>query len=400
MAKNRKGSLKHDEKRIIKALLSQGWRNQDIQALVNIGRKYTINGARITEVKKDDSIVAATKDEVHFFEVKQHSFDEKTGLNPFVNERLIRAREAMILAVQVFNNPTTCFKSEVFTMLANVAWTYLIHEFYEQNDVNIVGCDGRTLLLSKAIERNDCPFNDGVKNNLRSLKKLRDEVEHKLLGRADFKWLGLFQACCLNFDRVLCQLFGKKLTLARELSFALQFSKLDFSQTTTLNRYEIPEHIDAIDARLHEDMTEEQIADLDYQFRVVYTLDAVSKSRAHFQFVNPDSTQGKEIHNVLVRHQLSDSLYPHKAGDVVNKVKNDTGKKFTTHNHTQAWKFFNVRPASGGSQPENTNKEYCIYHPVYNSYTYSDSWIEYLKNIVKNDEEFSKLKLYKFPKIK
>ncbi|WP_221624817.1 hypothetical protein [Zymomonas mobilis] len=192
----------------------------------------------------------------------------------------------------------------------------------------------------------------------------------------------------------------KKLTLARELSFALQFSKLDFSQTTTLNRYEIPEHIDAIDARLHEDMTEEQIADLDYQFRVVYTLDAVSKSRAHFQFVNPDSTQGKEIHNVLVRHQLSDSLYPHKAGDVVNKVKNDTGKKFTTHNHTQAWKFFNVRPASGGSQPENTNKEYCIYHPVYNSYTYSDSWIEYLKNIVKNDEEFSKLKLYKFPKIK
>jgi hypothetical protein len=40
----------------------------------------------------------------------------------FDHERLIRAGEAMVLGVQVFNNPTLRFKTEVFTMLANVAW--------------------------------------------------------------------------------------------------------------------------------------------------------------------------------------------------------------------------------------------------------------------------------------
>ena len=46
-----------------------------------------------------------------------------TGLNQYDDERLIRAREAMILAVQIFNSPALKFKTEVFTMLTNVAWT-------------------------------------------------------------------------------------------------------------------------------------------------------------------------------------------------------------------------------------------------------------------------------------
>ena len=129
-ARNRDGALTDEEKPIVKALLTEGWRNEDIQALINIGRKATINSARITETKHDNTIVAATNEEVEFFQIRKNSFDQRTGLNLFDNERLIRAREAMILAVQVFNSPAMCFKTEVFTMLANVALTYLMHEYY------------------------------------------------------------------------------------------------------------------------------------------------------------------------------------------------------------------------------------------------------------------------------
>jgi len=101
---------------------------------------------------------------------------------------------------------------------------------------------------------------------------------------------------------------------------------MNLEQLATLNRYEIPAHIDAIDAGLTEGMTEAQIADLEYQFRVVYALDAVTKSRAHFQFVLPESAEGKDIRNVLVQHKLADHLYPHKPGEVVSQVHQNTGK--------------------------------------------------------------------------
>ena len=389
------GALTAAEKPIVKALLARGWRNQDIQALVNVGRKATINSARITETKNDDSIVAAGDAEVEFFQIRKNSYDKNTGLNLFDDERLIRAREAMILAVQVFNSPATSFKTEVFTMLANVAWTYLMHEYYDRKGVKIVGKDGRSLLLSQMVERHDCPLSKGVRDNLRAVKVLRDDVEHKLLGRADAKWLGLFQACCLNFDKSMCELFGAQLTLSNELAFALQFTKLNFEQVSTLNKYEIPGEIDAIDARLLEGMSDSQIADTEFQFRVVYTLDAVTKSRAHFQFVQPDSAEGKDIRNVLVQHKLADHLYPHKPSDVVRKVVEATNLAFTQHNHTQAWRLFEVRPRNGTAQPENTKRDYCIFHAAHGDYTFSDQWVQKLVAVCSDAQQLQELKSFK-----
>lgn len=392
--RNREGALTASEKPIVKALLAKGWRNQDIQALVNVGREATINSGRITETKLDDTIEAAGDEEVEFFQIRKNSYDQKTGLNLFDHERLIRAREAMVLAVQVFNSLGMRFKTEVFTMLSNVAWTYLMHEHYDRKGVKIVGKDGRSLLLSQILDRHDCPLSKGIKDNLRALKILRDDVEHKLLGRGDSKWLGLFQACCLNFDKAMCELFGAQLTLSHDLSFALQFAKLNFEQITTLNKYEIPGEIDAVDARLREGMSEAQVADLEYQFRVVYTLDAVTKSRAHFQFVQPDSVEGKDIRNVLVQHKLADHLYPHRPADVVKKVLEMSGGAFTQRNHTQAWRKLNARPRAGAAQPENTNRDYCIYHAAHGDYTFSDQWVQLLAATCRDEAALKELKAF------
>lgn len=395
VGRKREGALTAAEKPVVKALLAKGWRNQDIQALVNIGRDATINSARITEAKNDESIGVAEDEEVEFFQLRKNSFDSKTGLNLYDHERLVRAREAMILAVQVFNSPSVRFKTEVFTMLANVAWTYLMHEHYDRRSVRIVDRDGRSLLLSQMLDRHDCPLSKGMRDNLRGMKILRDDVEHKLLGRADSRWLALFQACCLNFDKAMCELFGDQLTLSHDLAFALQFAKLNFEQVTTLNRYEIPGEIDAVDARLREGMTNAQVADLEYQFRVVYTLDAVTKSRAHFQFVQPDSAEGKDIRNVLVQHKLADHLYPHKPGDVVRTVVAATGAAFTQHNHTQAWRKFAARPRNGATQPENTNRDFCVFHAAHGDYTFSDQWVQKLIAVCMDTQQLLELKAFR-----
>lgn len=389
-------SLTAQEKRIVKALLNKGWKNQDVNAWINAGRHATVNFGRISGVKQDPNQQPATDEEVAFFQLHRQAYDAQTGLNRYDDEKLIRAREAMILAVQIFNSAALKFKTEVFCMLANVAWTYLMHEFYaRKTQVQIVNAEGHSIPLSEMIDRPDCPLSDGIKQNLKALKKLRDKVEHHLLGKGDVKWLGIFQACCLNFDKAICDMFGARMTLSSDLSFALQFAKMNLEQVTTVNKYEVPEHINAIDAQLTEGMTLEQLSNLEFQFQVVYTLAATSKSKANIQFVNPESSEGKEIHNVLAKKVIADDLYPHKPGKVVKLVAKEAKKKFTSHNHLQAIRHFNIRPKNGSPQPQNTDKTFCIYHAAHKDYTYSDDWVKKLVAVVEDQQEFAKIKAIK-----
>ncbi|MER8845777.1 DUF3644 domain-containing protein [Mesorhizobium australicum] len=371
-------TLTAQERRVVKALLKKGWTNQDVQALVNSGRKATVNFARISGVKQDANQTAATDTEVDFFKLYKRAYDPQTGLNRYDDERLIRAREAMTLAVQIFNSAALKFKAEVFCVLSNIAWTYLLHEYYQQQGVAIVDPAGNSLLLGHMIERQDCPLTDGTRDNLRVIKNLRDKVEHLLMGKADIQWMPLFQACCLNFDKALCDMFGDKLTLSHDLSFALQFARLNINQASMVNQYEIPEHIASLDAHLMEGLTAEQLANIEFQFKVIYTLDVASKSKAHFQFFKPDSAEGKEIHNVLGYLKAADEMYPVKAGKVPNLVREKSGVHFTGNDHIKAWRHYKVRPKTKAAVPENTNKDYCIYHTAHGDYTYSQAWVDKL----------------------
>ena len=370
--------LTDQEKRVVKALLAEGMRNQDIHALINYERSATVNFGRIAGVKKSQKIDAASPEEVAFFRRKKHSFDPVTGLNLYGDERLIRAREAMILAVTIFNSGSYRFKTEVFAVLANIAWTYLLHEYYDRKGIPPNNADGTTFALSHMLSRQDCPLSKGIKNNLLSIKTIRDDVEHKMLGRSDIKWLSLFQACCLNFDKTLVDWFGPRVTLQSDLSVVLQFGKLALEQGAQINAYDIPPNIAALDALLRKDMNEEDLEDLEYQFRVVFTFDSASKGKAHIQFLNPDSAEGKSVQNVLQKFKIADELYRYKPGAVAKMVRKISGKPFSVSDHTAAWQKHKVRPSSGTKSPEKTNRDYCIYHPAHRDYTYNDKWIELL----------------------
>lgn len=107
-----KTTLTPIEKSVIKALLVAGWRNQDIQVLINTGRPASINFGRISTIKGDDTIIPASNEQVEAFKQKKLLFDHVTGLCPFDDERLVRAREAMILAVELFNTPVSPSRPE------------------------------------------------------------------------------------------------------------------------------------------------------------------------------------------------------------------------------------------------------------------------------------------------
>jgi hypothetical protein len=68
--KQSKTALTPLERSVIKALLQDGWRNQDIQVLINTGRPASINFGRISGIKADDTIVPASKQQVEAFPLR------------------------------------------------------------------------------------------------------------------------------------------------------------------------------------------------------------------------------------------------------------------------------------------------------------------------------------------
>ena len=107
------------------------------------------------------------------------------------------------------------------------------------------------------------------------------------------------------------------------------------------------------------------------------------------QFIHPGSNEAEEIRNILVKYKTADDLYPHKPARVIALVSERSGKRFTSHNHTQAWRKYAARPRRGDQQPHNTNKDHCIYHAAHGDYTYSEKWIDFLVAEIATAEGFA-----------
>lgn len=134
-------------------------------------------------------------------------------------------------------------------------------------------------------------------------------------------------------------------------------------------------------------MTEEEISDIHYQFKVTYTLEDSSKSKADLNFIYPKSKTNQIPHNILVKNRRIDDLYPYKTKAVCVEVEKRTQKRFTLHNHTFAWKKFDVRPLPN---KENSQNDFCVFHKLSNIHSYSDKWIDFLIDKINSGETFKK----------
>jgi len=283
----------------------------------------------------------------------------------------------MMAAVQAFNNPMVKFRAKNFAVLANIAWTNVLHEYYERKGVGIWQGD-QTLALSQMIKRPDCPLEKPEKENIKALQKIRDLVEHKYWIEADSEFISIFQANCLNFDDFLSTNFENQTALSNEMGLALQFANMNFGQIATLNQYALPHEITALSDELYDGPSDAIKDSTKYAFNVVYALTAASKGQAHFQFLGPESHEGQEIHNILVKNVPAPDMYPHMPGGVCKKVEQATRQRFNMHDHTTAWKNHGVRPAWSSSAPDTTNSEFCHYSVAHRNYLYNDKWVKKL----------------------
>ena len=118
---------------LIKAMLARGgYNDQDILAYFTRPTR-SINHARILEIRtgtKHAAIKAASSHELDEFLATWPNVDPETGLSLRGDELLIKAREAMIAAVHIFNSARLTFRAELFIVTCIIAWTYLLHAWF------------------------------------------------------------------------------------------------------------------------------------------------------------------------------------------------------------------------------------------------------------------------------
>lgn len=219
-------SLENWEVALIKTMMSEKkWNDQDILSYFTRPAR-SINHARISAIRngaKHAAIKAASSEELASFLATWPDIDPSTGLSLRGDELLLKAREAMIAAVYVFNSAGLTFRGELFIVTVIIAWTYLLHAWFKKQGIDYrytMNENGKKVVaktangeekyweLSHCLKHATCPLEKGIINNLTFLLELRHEIEHRSTTRIDDMIGPKLQACSINFNDMVKKLLG------------------------------------------------------------------------------------------------------------------------------------------------------------------------------------------------
>jgi uncharacterized protein DUF3644 len=368
MPRRRRGNrLDRWEVAIIKVMLERGgYNDQDILAYFTRPTR-SVNHRVISEIRtgaKHAAARAASAEELDGFLAMWPEVDPQTGLSLRGDELLIKAREAMVAAVHMFNGAGLHFRAELFVVSAIIAWTYLLHAFFRREGIdyryhkNVEGvrevvktANGAEKYweLGHCLEEEKCPLEKGVKQNLEFLIALRHEIEHRCTNRIDEAVSAKLQACCINFNDATKKLFGPQFGLERRLSIALQFVTFGADQRALLKRAStLPPHIEAMMTAFHNGLSPEERSSLQFAHRVAYVEKVVNRpgsADVAVEFVKADSDEAAEINRVLLKEVEKPKYRPTK---IVETMRAEGYPRFNISHHTELWRSLDARDPTKG----------------------------------------------------
>lgn len=310
-------------------------------------------------------------------------------------ELIKKARESMLAAVQIYNNPQVTFKSETFITLTIIGWTYLLHAYYKSISIDyryykVVGKKKyyektkygafKHWELERCINFEKCPLDGDTKNNLKFLIGIRHEIEHQMTNKIDEYLSAKLQACALNFDFYICQLFGEKYNMSNELSLAIQFSPLSLKQQEILlNNMHVTSNVRNFIVDFEDVLTEEELENSHYAYRVLFVpINAKRKGQADqvVEFIKSDSplADGIEKTYAVIKETEKKKYLP---SDIVSLMKGKGFDKFTMTKHTDLWHARNAK-----------DSKYNYGVLIVKTWYWYDSWLkEVEKYCVEHEEE-------------
>jgi hypothetical protein len=298
-------------------------------------------------------------------------------------ELVTKSREAALAAVQIFNSPLITFKSEIFVVLMNVAWTYLLHAYYRKQGIEYryFRQNGKRRVfdktasgafkhweLERCLNAKESPIDKDSANNLRFLIGIRHEIEHQMTSRIDSSLSAKFQACCLNYNEYVKKLFGEKFGIDRHLAFSLQFSSISREQVTALqSAAQMPSHIKAYVTGFESELTQEEFNNPRFAYRVLFVAKTVNrKGQADevIEFVKADSEFASDVNKAYT--VIKETERPkHLPKGIVAMMRLEGYRGFSVHAHTNLWQQMDAKKPANGFGVQ-----------VHNTWYWYDNWVE------------------------
>jgi hypothetical protein len=303
-------------------------------------------------------------------------------------ELVKKAREAMLTAVQIFNNPQIEFKSELFIVTNVIAWTYLLHAYYRKRKIEYrrrkpgstrfaKTKNGATYHwgLEECLSSQECPLEDIVKKNLLFLIGIRHEIEHQMTRRIDDQVSAKFQASALNFNTAVKRLFGKKYSLDAEQAFSIQFAGIaEETAKELMAQADLPQHIQTYIVQYENGLTQAEYDDPRFSYRVAFvrkTSNAKTAADSVVEFVAADSAAGAGMNRVFLRETEKTKYRP---GTIVRQMKAEGFARFTMQAHTDLWQARDAK-----------NARYQFGAEVEGSWFWYESWLTEVRRYCEAD---------------
>jgi hypothetical protein len=346
----------------------------------------SINHRVIGEIRTGShfsEIEAATEEELRVFKERWFSYSVKRGIEREIEELVLKAREAQIAAIQVFNNPGIQFRAEIYIVLSVIAWTYAFHAFFKRRGVDyryyIRNFDGTRSVdvtneglerywdLSRCIDAEECPLSDPIKENLRFIIGVRNSIAHRFTGNIDLKIASKLQASALNFNGWIAEQFGGEYRIDSDFGVAIQMSSFSHDQAKLIYAaQDVNPIISTIINKLDDVVPERVLKDTKYAFNILFVEQSCNRpgqADKVVEFVRAGSETGNEIDRVVFKDR---ERAKYKPAQIVAEMRKRGFAWFNMSKHTEIRRAFDAKNPKNGYGVELAD----------NQWYYYDNWIE------------------------
>ncbi len=236
----------------------------------------------------------------------------------------------------------------------NIAWMYLLHAHYRREGIEYryyaKGPKRRKFdhtksgafkywELERCLNEKTCPLDRPTQQNLRFLIGLRHEIEHHRSAGFDERFSGRYLACCLNYERYICKLFGSKYSLADKAAFTLHFRDFTIPQEPEKPFISLPSNVAKYVQEFESSIEETDFQSPYFSYRTIFVRKLANhrgQADRAIEFISADSDLAKEVES---QHWvLKDVEKPkYTATEIVSMMKEEGYSQFGLPKHTKLW---------------------------------------------------------------
>lgn len=308
------------------------------------------------------------------------------------SELINKSKEAMLAAVQLYNNPLIHFKSENYIMLAIVAWTYLLHAYYNKKriDHRYWKLQGKRKIydktkygaykhweLGRCLSEELCPLDNDTKSNLDFLIQIRNEIEHQKTDKIDEGISAKLQANAINFNHYLCAFFGERYSLEDQLALAIQFSPIIASQKDALlNNDKLKGNIQKFIVAFETNLDVDILGSPKYSYKVCFVPINTHKAGQADRVIHFISAEDPLAKNLNAEYALLKETEKKKylPSEIVSRMNAEGYEEFNVPKHSKLWKEKDAK---------NLKKNYGVI--ISKQWYWYDSWVQEVRKYCKQN---------------